>query len=457
MTTRRSAVLVIAALLLAAACSNADTTSGSGTTSTPSGPGTTYAGTNYDEHVPVDAPGVTDTEIRVGSITATTNPLGTDLGLLNDGIEAYFDTINAQGGIYGRKLKLVSKRDDQTVRNATEAQALLAQDKVYAAFIGSVLFTGAKLLAQAGIPTFGWNINAEWAGPKNFFPNVAPLCFEGCPLFPHQFPWVAQQVGAHRVALLGYDVPQSAACVNGTKNAFQRFGDNVGAKLVYSDASLTFGQVDLSPQVAKMKDEHVDFLVTCTDFNGDYAIAQEMQRQGIRDDVTFLHPNMYNHDFVAKNGDAFEGDIVLDYLLAVEHKPLPQAVQEYLDYAAAHDLKVTEMTMHGWVAAHQFVDALKATGPNFTWTNLINAWNQENFYTAGGWSQPIDWTKNHQPPSDWECLTYVKIEHSKFVPWGGAPNKPWVCFDGTKPNEWQEPHFVSFDTSKPFTFADTTR
>jgi len=167
MTTRRSAALVIAALLLAAACSNADVGTTGGTSPKPNGPGTTYAGTNYDEHVPVDAPGVTDTEIRVGSITATTNPLGTDLGLLNDGIEAYFDTINAQGGIYGRKLKLTSKRDDQTVRNANEAQALLAQDNVYAAFIGSVLFTGAKLLARAGIPTFVCRVK-DFAGREEW-------------------------------------------------------------------------------------------------------------------------------------------------------------------------------------------------------------------------------------------------------------------------------------------------
>ena len=129
---------------------------------------------------------------------------------LNDGIDAYFGFVNSQGGIYGRQLKLTSKRDDMTSNNATEAQALLSQDNVYAAFIATELFTGAPVLAKAGIPTFGWNINAEWAGPTNFFPNVAPQCFAGCGLLPHVTPWLAQQAKAHRVAMIGYSVPQAA-------------------------------------------------------------------------------------------------------------------------------------------------------------------------------------------------------------------------------------------------------
>ena len=77
----------------------------------------------------------------------------------------------------GRKLVLASERDDQTVNNLNETEAMLDQDHVYAVFEAAELFTGAKKLAAAGIPTFGWNINPEWSGPKSFFPNVRPICF----------------------------------------------------------------------------------------------------------------------------------------------------------------------------------------------------------------------------------------------------------------------------------------
>src|SRR5204862_3895968 len=138
-------------------------------------------------------------EIHVGSIASITNPVGGDYGRLNDGIQSYFDMVNAKGGIWGRKLKLTSKRDDQTGSNATQVEALLSQDNVYAAFLAVPLFTGAPKPAQKGIPTFGWNIHAERAGPKNFSPNVAPLCFKGCRSVGHLLPWLILQHPRHNV------------------------------------------------------------------------------------------------------------------------------------------------------------------------------------------------------------------------------------------------------------------
>ena len=145
---------------------------------------------------------------------------------------------------------------------------------------------------------------------------------------------------------------------------------------------------------------------------------------------------------------------------AVEHQPPPPALQEYLDYAEAHNLKITEMTEQGWIAARQFVDALKAAGPNFTWANLVNAWNQQTWYSNGGLVPPIDWTKEHNDPaipanrSPFECQNFVKIHNGAFVGIyddGGA--KPWVCFNGQKPDEWEAPVNLSF-AGAPFKITD---
>jgi hypothetical protein len=230
--------------------------------------------------------------------------------------------------------------------------------------------------------------------------------------------------------------------------------------MVFSDASAQFGNTDWSPQVSQMKEKGVDFLVTCLDFNADYAVAKELQREGIRDKVVFYHANMYNQPFVQQNAAALQGDIVLAQITAIEHQPQIPAVKEYYDYMTSHKLLISEMTMQGWIAGTQFVDSLKAAGPNFTWANLINAWNTQKWFTAGGWVPPIDWTKQHTDPgqgdqyrSDFECANFVKIDNGKFVPFLAKPGKPWVCFDGHKLDQWQTPVNVSFE-GKPFTFAE---
>src|SRR5689334_20911072 len=117
-----AALCTVAALALAAsACTNA---SSNGTPPAQTGlrTATTYQGTDFTKNEPVNAPGVTSTEIHLGMITSKTNPVGGDNVLLSDGIQGYFDLVNSQGGVWGRKLKITSKRDDQTVNNLNQTQ-----------------------------------------------------------------------------------------------------------------------------------------------------------------------------------------------------------------------------------------------------------------------------------------------------------------------------------------------
>ncbi len=242
-TRIRVLCLFVAFALIGGACSNAGSGGKAADTSPAGTTVTTFAGEDFTKNIPVQAPGVSSTEIHVGSITSKTNPIGGDNGILNDGIKAYFDVVNATGGIYGRKLKLTSERDDQTVRNATETEALLHQDNVYAAFEAVELFTGAKKMAAAGIPTFGWNINPEWAGPDNFFPNVGPICFNGCNALGRFVAYAMQQTHTHRLAAMAYDVPQSSAAIAGGIRSIQQFGKDVDAQVVFSDLTWRSGRL----------------------------------------------------------------------------------------------------------------------------------------------------------------------------------------------------------------------
>src|SRR5262245_15367517 len=84
------------ALSLLVACSNASAPTNDAAPAA-SKTATTYTGTDFTKNEPVDAPGVSATEIHVGSIASITNPVGGDYGRLNDGLQAYFDFVNSQG------------------------------------------------------------------------------------------------------------------------------------------------------------------------------------------------------------------------------------------------------------------------------------------------------------------------------------------------------------------------
>ncbi len=110
-------------------------------------------------------PGVTPTQITVGSIADVTGPLSSGFAPIVNGVEAYFSMINAEGGINGRKLKLAYQEDDQgspTV-DLTVAQQLV-HDNVFAVVgVATPFFGGAKYLAQQGTPTFGYAVSTDYA------------------------------------------------------------------------------------------------------------------------------------------------------------------------------------------------------------------------------------------------------------------------------------------------------
>src|SRR6478735_3921496 len=264
--------------------------------------------------------------IKVGGVSSTTNALNAPYGDIFKGVKAYFAMVNKGGGIYGRKLEVTSERDDQMVNNLREVQGLLNEDDVFAAVGMNTLIdfsAGSQALEQNGIPTFGWNINTDWNKP-NLYGNSGALCI-GC--VGVDLPWMAKELGKKTIGVLAYNVDNSKNCAEGVKKSFEDFPT---AKVAFYTDSLSFGDVDFSVEVSKMKDAGVDFITTCMDTNGVLAIAKEARKQGL-DAIQYL-PNGYDHAFMKANGEFFEGSIVRVPFVPFETTPRPKALDEYLTW-----------------------------------------------------------------------------------------------------------------------------
>ncbi len=422
--------LALAVSLVAAACSNSDTKA-SGVSSTTAGGSGGADVENPGKNVPVDAPGVTDTEIRVGGVASVTNPLGGTYGDAFEGVKAYFDMVNASGGIYGRKLVLAAERDDKLGNNKVEVEGLLTQDKVFAVLpVASLLFTGADTLVKENVPTFGWTINLEWQGsdanPKsNLFGQTGSfLCFD-CP--SPTLPWLAKQTDRHKVAVLSYAVEQAAKCADGVKAAFDKYGEAADAELAFIDKSLAFGNADLSVQVSKMKQAGVDLVTTCLDLNGVVTLAKEMKKQELKA-IAYL-PNAYDHEFVDEFGDLFEGSYVRTDFVQWEVEDKPEGLQTYLDAIDEAGQEPSENSLVGWLNADLFVTGLREAGPAFSREKLIDAVNKLTNYKAGGIITGVDWTTAHTSLAreGEACQFLSKIVDSEFKPVFAKPGKPFVC------------------------------
>ena len=142
-------------------------------TRTPAATGTA-AGTPRPTASPAAAvPGITDTEIVLGSHAALTGTYGAVYTPVIKGLQAYFEYVNAEkGGVCGRKIVLRTEDDQFDPALAMDAiRKLVEQDKIFAAIagVGTAAHSAVwEYLNERGIPDL-WPITGahKWgADPK---------------------------------------------------------------------------------------------------------------------------------------------------------------------------------------------------------------------------------------------------------------------------------------------------
>jgi branched-chain amino acid transport system substrate-binding protein len=116
--------------------------------------------------------GVSDSEIRIGNIMPYTGPLAA-FGAIGRAEAAYFDRVNDNGGINGRKVRFISYDDSSNPATAVEqTRKLVETDKVLLMFgsfgTASNLATRGYLNERKTPQLFVASGDNEWANPAAF-------------------------------------------------------------------------------------------------------------------------------------------------------------------------------------------------------------------------------------------------------------------------------------------------
>ena len=180
----------------------------------------------FFEH-PISAqspPGVTDKEITIGSCSALEGPskfLGTQTVA---GARAYFDSINEQGGVHGRKLRLIASDDSYDPAKAEDCFKRLQTLGVFAMgfFVGTP--TGVKYvpLAEANkIPLVGLFTGAQalYAPFRHWVVNVRAAYADET---KEQIDGMWKTLGYKKIGVIYPDDAFGSAVLDGVKNALKQ-------------------------------------------------------------------------------------------------------------------------------------------------------------------------------------------------------------------------------------------
>ncbi len=418
-------VLVAAGLL--ASCSSNSSSSTTSTTSSTKSTGTppTVSGSA--------APGVTSTQVSVGAIASLTGALSADFGAFVPGIEAYLNTVNAQGGVNGRKIVLTQKLDDAGTSFAQLSHTLIQQDNVFAAFISTFFFTPG-LFVQTKTPTFGYNVSGNWTPAPNLFGaggSTQDYNYGAPPVA-----YLMKQLHATKAAVISYG-PTITSSYDACHTDAQKLQAG-GIDVAYTNLSESLGG-DYTPAVQRMQQVGADFVLTCMQSSDNITLARAIKQYGLNAHQLWL--NGYDNSLLNQYSDLMQnvyfntnGNVPFQVTTAYPGKYPGMAqylqVMNQLAPNNAYDLTA----LQGWQSAALLVQGIKnvqKAGLPLTQANVINQINQLTDFTASGISSVTNWTTGHSPvnltfPT---CSAFVKVSGTHWVPAVAKAPQTFVCFN----------------------------
>jgi len=241
-------VALVAAVLLVAAC-------GDDGEESPTTPGATAKATAIGAG---DTTGVTDTEIKLGTHFPLSQNAAAAYAPIASGMRAFFDYINAQGGVYGRKITFIVGDDHYNPPDTVEVvKKLVEQDKVFAIVAGFGDATHSavyKYLEEKGVPDmFVATGAAKWTDPvvRTRFGGNPDYVTEGTVLGQY----IAKNYNGKKLGLL---LENDELGVDGEKG-LRRGLEGSDVQIVATE-SYEAVQFDVTAQTQRLKNAGVDVI-----------------------------------------------------------------------------------------------------------------------------------------------------------------------------------------------------
>src|SRR5580658_1156182 len=207
-----------------------------------------------------NAPGVTDTEIKIGNTMPYSGPASA-YGVIGKTEDAYFKMINEQGGVNGRKINFISYDDGYSPPKTVEqVRKLIESDEVFLVFnaLGTPTqsavqkYQNTKKVPQLFLATGA----SKWNDPKDFpwTMGFQPSYRVEARIFAK---YILKNKPDAKVAVFYQNDDFGKDYVAGLKDVF---GDQT-SKLIIAEESYETSEPSIDSHIVKLKNTGVDVLV----------------------------------------------------------------------------------------------------------------------------------------------------------------------------------------------------
>ena len=351
--------------------------------------------------------GVTEKEIRLGSVLPLQSGLSAGATQYRDGLDAYFKWVNANGGINGRKVVWSAENDSYNPQQAVAAvKKLVDRDEVFA-IVGTLGTTNTlamlPFLKQRGVPLLGpLGSHPSINEPEDR--NVFPMS----PMGPAHGRSLAQfaneNLKAKKIAVFYQDDQYGKELLSGAKKYAAENGMTVVGEAAYVPSD-----VDVSAQVLTLSKTQPDAVLMAVIPKQGALFLQAAQRIGFKS--AFLAPQLMADPVALQlGGDAVNG-LYMNVYVAHESMSTP-AVKEATDILAKYAPQSPPgyWAFAGMSGAKMFHIAAQKVGKDLTREKLIAQLNATGKFPTG-LVPPVTYTEARR--SGPETFGYAQWEGGK--------------------------------------------
>ncbi len=407
---------LVAAGIVLAGCSNSkEETSGA----TPGGP----------------VPGVTDTEILLGTHMPLSQTPAAAWGVVADGMKAYFGYVNSQGGVYGRKIKLIVGDNQYAAPVAVEVvRNLVEQDGVFAIVGGlgdSCHLAVMDYLAEKGVPDLFIG-----GGMPQFTDPIVKTRFSMVTDYDTETKINTQYMKEHFAGkTLGIIYENN----EGGNLELQRTEEGLAGSdiKIVSEQAYDFTNFDLTAQVQRLKATNPDFVFVIGN-PGSLASALKVAREILNWDVPFMTSAVSAVEMTIALAGASNAEGLVSFTTG-------RMISETDDPGVQRDIALmkqfapsvppSSLTEYGISTAELVVQALKNAGPNLTRQSVVDGAEQIRGYCCIACIAPVNLSPTDHRPDEAEWPEQVvdgKWERRSDTPisYESTPSDVTACENG---------------------------
>lgn len=362
--------------------------------------------------------GVSNDKIRVGAALPVTGPLAQVGEDIKSAMAAYFNEVNSQGGVYGRRVELVTEDSRGEAQGTEEAMRRLIEKAGVFALVGSYEPKDSRVANE-----FLRKSEVALIGPVTLSPSTGsvpnPFIFYLLPSFSDQARSLVDFIGtegmrpghapARRIAVVYTDDSFDRDAIAGLKSQVTLYSMAIVGEHVYVPGKLKAAVA--VEEFSRTRPDFIFFFGNAADFQ---SLANEMSRAKVEAGLAS------SAVMIGRGAFSLPAEVAgRTYLSYPGSIPSKDDFSEFLSVMQKSGVALRNVAFQAtaFAAAKVFVEALKSSGKQLSRPVLVKSLEQLQNYRTGV-TPPVTFGPNRRVGAAGSYIVGIDLANKQFVPVG---------------------------------------